>query len=72
MKKLIGMKKSFSSLENKRLTDLKSIQGGLMAGSGTYNVLSNVNVGENCVEYDTYASPGGKYLGRITTCGPNP
>ena len=32
MKKLIGMKKSFSSLENKKLKDLKSIQGGLLAG----------------------------------------
>lgn len=59
MKKLTGMKSSFSSLENKKLKNLKSIQGG------TYNVKSNVDVGENCVEYDTYDSPGGKYRGRV-------
>ncbi|KMQ67430.1 hypothetical protein ACM39_13405 [Chryseobacterium sp. FH2] len=65
MKKLTGMKKNFSSLENKQLKDLKTIQGG------TCNIQSNVNVGENCVEYDVYDSPGGGYKGRITTCGPN-
>lgn len=62
MKKLTGMKKNFSSLENKKLSDLKTVQGG------SYNVQSNVPTGEGCVEYDTYDSPGGKYLRRMTVC----
>ncbi|MEJ5052428.1 TIGR04139 family peptide modification target [Chryseobacterium culicis] len=64
MKKLNGMKSNFSSLENKKLKDLKTIQGG------SYNVKSNVSVGEGCEEYDTYTSPGGAYIGRITVCSP--
>ncbi|SMO87813.1 putative peptide modification target, TIGR04139 family [Chryseobacterium rhizoplanae] len=64
MKKLNGMKGGFSSLENKKLKDLKTIQGG------SYNVQSNVSVGEGCIEYDTYTEPGGKYIGRITVCSP--
>lgn len=68
MKKLTGMK-NFSSLENKKLNDLKIVQGGLY-NSGSYNVQSNVSVGEGCTEYDTYTSPGGTYIGRITVCDP--
>ncbi|MDR6460853.1 putative peptide modification target (TIGR04139 family) [Chryseobacterium vietnamense] len=64
MKKLNGMKRDFSSLENKKLKNLKTIQGG------TYNVKSNISVGEGCEEYDTYTGPGGTYIGRITVCNP--
>lgn len=63
MKKLNGMK-SLSSLENKKLKDLKSVQGGL------YWIRSNVSCPSQypsgTVEYDTYESAGGKYVGR--TC----
>jgi putative peptide modification target (TIGR04139 family) len=55
MKKLIGMKKNFSSLENKKLKDLKSIQGGLMAGGGTsYAVKCNLVNSEGCTDTDYY------------------
>ncbi|KFE97286.1 TIGR04139 family peptide modification target [Chryseobacterium luteum] len=63
MKKLAGMK-NFSSLENKKLKDLKTVQGG------SYNVQSNVSVGEGCIEYDTYTGPGGKYIGILVVCDP--
>jgi len=33
MKKLSGLKKSMSSLENKKLTELKTILGGLLPAS---------------------------------------
>ncbi|MCD0456258.1 TIGR04139 family peptide modification target [Chryseobacterium sp. LC2016-27] len=58
MKKLNGLNKSLSSLENKKLKNLKSIHGGI------YKVQSNISCGDGCVEYDVYESPGGKYIGR--------
>ncbi|NII84269.1 TIGR04139 family peptide modification target [Pedobacter riviphilus] len=64
MKNLKGMKKSLSSLENKKLQDLGKIQGGL------YFIRSNFacpsQYPSEAVEYDTYESNGGKYIGR--TC----
>ncbi|RZK51339.1 MAG: TIGR04139 family peptide modification target [Pedobacter sp.] len=63
MKKLNGMK-TLSSLENKKLTDLSTVQGGL------YWIRSNVacpsQYPSSAVEYDTYESNGGAYVGR--TC----
>jgi len=41
MKKLIGMKKNFSSLENKKLNDLKTVKGGLLAGGSSRKAPSN-------------------------------
>ncbi|MCW3162183.1 TIGR04139 family peptide modification target [Chryseobacterium oryctis] len=62
MKKLAGMKRDFSSLENKKLTDLEAIKGG------NYAVQSNVDVGEGCTEFDVYDKPGGTYIRRDTYC----
>ncbi|NII84270.1 MULTISPECIES: TIGR04139 family peptide modification target [Pedobacter] len=58
MKNLKGMKKDFSSLENQKLTDLSSINGGRMLGGYTA-IQSNVFVGEGCVEYDHYEGANG-------------
>ena len=62
MKNLEGMKKSLSSLENKKLKDLTTVQGGL------YFIRSNFacpsQYPSEAVEYDTYESNGGKYIGR--------
>ncbi|MFA4869662.1 MAG: TIGR04139 family peptide modification target [Pedobacter sp.] len=68
MKKLNGIKKSISSLENKKLMDLKSINGGV-AADGLYGIKSNVSFGEGCVEYDYYTGPygTGTYFGRAVT-----
>lgn len=52
MKKLTGMKKNFSSLENKKLVDLKSVQGGKKA------IRSNVSNAQGCVEFDYYNEDG--------------
>lgn len=40
MKKLTGMKKNFSSLENKKMKNTQNILGGLAEGSSDY---TNVN-----------------------------
>ncbi|GAA5100915.1 hypothetical protein GCM10023210_39890 [Chryseobacterium ginsengisoli] len=53
MKKLVGMKKNFSSLENKKLNDLKSIQGGLMESGTTAINYVNTNQG-NCPDKETW------------------
>ncbi|WP_293308331.1 TIGR04139 family peptide modification target [Pedobacter sp. UBA5917] len=68
MKNLKGMQKNFSALENKKLTDLRAISGGL-AMVQNYSIQSNINVGEGCAEHDVYSGPGGtgKYLGRFIT-----
>ncbi|MFC1225039.1 MULTISPECIES: TIGR04139 family peptide modification target [Pedobacter] len=58
MKNLKGMKKDFSSLENKKLTDLSSTNGGRAMGGYT-SIQSNVFVGEGCIEYDHYEGPNG-------------
>lgn len=68
MKKLTGMKSNFSSLENKKMKDLKSIQGGLAAGT-TKVITSNVPSGPDCTESDHYNDNGG-YIGRLEVCGP--
>ncbi|AZA79442.1 TIGR04139 family peptide modification target [Chryseobacterium sp. G0186] len=51
MKKLIGMKRDFSSLENKKINrnDLKSVQG---AGEG-YSYIST-DCGSNCYDKETW------------------
>jgi putative peptide modification target (TIGR04139 family) len=70
MKKLNGMKRDFSYFENKKLTDLSVIKGGKLPGGGNSEILSNVNVGEGCIEYDSYSGPNGTgiYLGRDIYC----
>lgn len=70
MKKLTGMKKNFSSLENKKLVDLKSIKGGLAQSVAAVdstsmeksNVYDSVGGGDN----DYYSDTDGvwKYEGR--------
>ena len=57
MKKLNGLK-NISSLENKKLTDLSSTNGGRALSGYTY-IRSNVYVGEGCVEYDHYEGGNG-------------
>ncbi|MFC3160690.1 putative peptide modification target, TIGR04139 family [Chryseobacterium arachidis] len=59
MKKLTGLKRSLSSLENKKLKNLKSIVGG------RYKIQSNISV-NGSVEYDVYEYNGGPYIGRET------
>ncbi|MDQ0784483.1 TIGR04139 family peptide modification target [Chryseobacterium sp. W4I1] len=68
MKKLTGMKKNFSSLENKKIkrNELKSINGSLLA-LRDYSIESNV-APAGCVESDHYTSNGGEYIGRLTVC----
>lgn len=56
MKKLKGMK-NFSSLENKKLVDLKSIEGGVAAGS-TFNITSGAT-GVNTSETRVFDDGGG-------------
>lgn len=56
MKKLTGMEKDFSSLENKKLIDLKSINGGIAAGS-RFNVYSG-EVGVNTSEARVFDDDG--------------
>ena len=65
MKKLNGMKKDFSSFENKKLTDLSVIKGGKLPG-GYPGIVSNVYIAEGCTETDYYSGPNGTgvYLGR--------
>lgn len=67
MKKLKGMNKTSSSVENKKLTreSLKLVKAG-------YAIASNVDVGADCSESDHYSGSNGQgeYLGRMVTCGP--
>ncbi|WP_426477330.1 TIGR04139 family peptide modification target [Chryseobacterium sp. CBSDS_008] len=51
MKKLKGMKSNFSSLENKKLNDLKSITGGLMASTAINYVSTNNG---DCYDKETW------------------
>ncbi|AZA79212.1 TIGR04139 family peptide modification target [Chryseobacterium sp. G0186] len=67
MKKLTGMKKNFSSLENKKLKreDLKLIDGSLKS----YAIESSAAVTTpGCYEADHYSSNGGSYIGRLEIC----
>ncbi|KMQ68006.1 hypothetical protein ACM39_09040 [Chryseobacterium sp. FH2] len=52
MKKLTGMKKNFSSLENKKLSSLSSINGGLMAASN--DTWSNGTCDNGCEDVYIY------------------
>jgi len=51
MKKLIGMKSNFSSLENKKLNDLKKVTGGLMESSAINYVPTNMG---DCYDKETW------------------
>ncbi len=66
MKKLQGMKSSFSSLENKKLKNLKAISGGT---ASSRNASSAYNTPQGRVEdtdYYTDDTPGNwKYKGRL-------
>lgn len=68
MKKLNGLKKDFSSFENRKLKDLKSVKGGLGSMRASY---SNA-VGEGCYDHDFYSDDSGTgqwtYEGRIVSC----
>lgn len=68
MKKLKGMKSNFSSLENKKLVNMGSIQGGGSNRSAASNA-----VGADCSDTDYYtddSSGNWSYKGRLTVCGP--
>lgn len=67
MKKLKGMKKNFSSLENKKLADLKSIEGGLLAGGSSYAIKCNFVNSEGCTDQDLY-NDDGSYKKRAWLC----
>ena len=62
MKKLKGMK-SLSSLENKKLTDLTSVQGGGRRSIGASVVYSNFLNDEGKQDMDTYDQYG-NFAGR--------
>lgn len=57
MKKLKKMK-NFSSLENKMLKDLKSVQGGLAIGGGSSRSAGSNAGGNSDTDYYFDASPG--------------
>ena len=66
MKKLIGMEKNFSSLENRKLNDLKSIQGGLAETGSSRKSPSNAG-GQWDQDYYTDNTAGQwVYAGRHT------
>jgi len=70
MKTLKGMKKNFSSLENKRLENMGVVRGGESTRSSPSQA-----VGENCsdTDYHTDAIEGNwDYKGRLIACGPYP
>lgn len=62
MKKLVGLKKEFSSLENQQLTNLEAVMGG------GYYITSNFVNEQGCQDSDYYTSDGG-YIGRDWLCG---
>lgn len=63
MKNLNGMKKGFSSLENKKLTDLTTVQGGRkkIGASIVYSNFLNAQGQQDMDTYDQY----GQFAGRI-------
>lgn len=68
MKKLTGMKRDFSSLENKKLSNLKLIKGGESNRSSPSNA-----AGADCSDTDYYtddASGNWTYKSRLIVCGP--
>jgi putative peptide modification target (TIGR04139 family) len=58
MKKLNGIKKSSSSLENKKLTDLTAIQGGRGPSIGASGVYSNFLDAQGRQDMDCYDQYG--------------
>lgn len=68
MKKLTGMKKNFSSLENKKLVDLKSIQGG--AGSASMETSNAWGAGSD-TDYYSDASGSWVWMGRLRNHNPS-
>jgi putative peptide modification target (TIGR04139 family) len=58
MKKLNGIKKSFSSLENKKLTDLTPVQGGRGPSIGASDVRSNFLNDQGQQDIDAYDQYG--------------
>lgn len=64
MKKLTGMKNNFSSLENKKLSDLKSILGG---GASSYSIKCNLVNSDGCTDTDYY-NDDGSYKSRGWLC----
>lgn len=65
MKKLTGMKKNFSSLENKKLVDLKSINGGNVAGGSASVENSNAFGTNSDLDYYSDASGTWTHVGRV-------
>lgn len=68
MKKLKGMKNNFSSLENKKLVNLGSIQGGQSSRSAASNA-----VGADCSDSDYYTdddSGNWSWKHRLIVCNP--
>ncbi|NIF07407.1 TIGR04139 family peptide modification target [Chryseobacterium sp. Tr-659] len=55
MKKLKGMKRNFSSLENKKLNDVRSIVGG---NGSSYSIKSNLVNSDGCTDTDYYNDDG--------------
>ncbi|KAA0126337.1 TIGR04139 family peptide modification target [Chryseobacterium sp. SN22] len=53
MKKLTGMKKNFSSLENKRLKNLESVSGGSVGTPTNFYWYSDSLDNWNCKDIDT-------------------
>lgn len=68
MKKLNGMKRDFSSLENKKLVNLGAIQGGQSNRSAPSNA-----AGQDCSDTDYYtddSSGNWSFKSRLIICGP--
>lgn len=65
MKKLTGMKKNFSSLENKKLVDIKSINGGRLEGGSSSVENSNAFGTNSDLYYYSDASGTWKHVGRL-------
>ena len=62
------MKKNFSSLENKKLVNLKSIKGGMVEAESTGSAASNVYNSVGGGDTDYYSDNGGvwQYEGRVS------
>jgi putative peptide modification target (TIGR04139 family) len=70
MKKVKGLKNNFSSLENKKLKNLTSIQGGKLPGSSTRTAASNAQGASDVDHYSDDSTGNWTYVGReIYTIG---
>lgn len=66
MKKLQGMKSSFSSLENKKLKNLQAISGGSASNRNAPSHYTTQQGSVDDTDYYTDDSPGNwKYKGRL-------